>query len=47
MEKLIEKLKELIANETNIDVRIGLRSALLEAQVIYHDEIKESIKKFN
>lgn len=51
MEKLIEKLKELIAKEEDYLVKTGLRMALLEAMTSYADilnqEIKESIKKYN
>lgn len=46
MEKLIEKLKELIAKEENIDVRIGLRLALLHATKEYVDQLNvQSLKQ--
>lgn len=42
MEKLIEKLKELIAKEESVEVRIGLRIALLEASKAYVEQIKSN-----
>lgn len=45
MEKLIENLKNLIAKEDNLDVRIGLRMALLEAYNIQADQITETFKQ--
>ena len=45
IEKLIEKLKEASAKEHNLDVKTGLRIALLEAYIIQADEITESFKQ--
>lgn len=45
IEKLIEKLKEASAKEQNLDVKTGLRIALLEAYIIQADEITESFKQ--
>ena len=45
IEKLIEKLNELLAKEENFDVRSGLRIAKVEALIIQADEITETFKQ--
>lgn len=45
MEKLIEKLKELISKEEDYSVKTGLRMALLEAYTVQADELTETFKQ--
>ncbi len=45
MEELIKRLREMLAKEENPDVRTGLRLAILEANLVYADQITETFKQ--
>lgn len=45
MEKLIEKLKDMIAKESDESVKIGLRMALLEVYNTYSEQLSDDILK--